>query len=149
MSVYETLLNPKTVDIETPNGMKQYVLSKFPATVGREICTQYLMTAMPKVGDYQRNEAMMFKLMCYVGVLGIAPEGDVLMLRNEGLVNNHVEDFEVLLRIEMAMMEHNYSFFSAGKMSKYFEIVLQKARALITSIATDFLQQSKTNDSQL
>lgn len=141
------LLQPKHEAIKLPDGSeKVFVLSKFPAIAGREIITQYPMTAAPKVGDYATNEALMLKLMGFVGV-EVEP-GKVVRLSTRELVNNHVPDFETLMRIEWAMMEYNCSFFARGKISGFFDALAGKLRPLILQTLTDLQEQSSRKGSQ-
>lgn len=137
------------IDKEIPlsaGGSKTYVLSKFPAVAGREIVTQYPTTGMPKLAQYEQNEEIMLKLMCYVGVR--MENGDVLQLRSKELVNNHVPDFEALMRIEWAMMEYNCSFFRNGAASALFGNWSEKVQQLITKMLTGFLQPSSQKGKQ-
>lgn len=124
---------------------KIYILSKFPAIPGREIITQYPTSAAPKIGDYQINEELMLKLMSYVGI----PRGDnlaPLMLTTQSLINNHVPNFEALIKIEWAMMEYNCSFLADGRALGFLEGLATKAQALIMQTLTDFsVQSSKKN----
>lgn len=120
-------------------GEKTYTLGKFPATVGREIITQYPITAMPKTGDYQTNEALMLKVMSYVAVPG--PNG-LIRLTTKALVDNHVEDATALLRLEWAMLEKNFAFFANGKASGFLQGLAEKVQALILKTLTDFSAQS-------
>jgi hypothetical protein len=135
------LLHPKPVEIELQDGTKKaFVLHKFPATIGREVVSQYPLSALPKLGDYKVNEAMMLKLMSYVTVpIGDTPQG--LPLTSVDLVNNHVPDFEALMRLEAAMLEYNCSFFTNGKVSSFLETIAAKAQVLITSTLTGLSQR--------
>ncbi|KAF9396647.1 hypothetical protein CPC16_010966 [Podila verticillata] len=64
-----TLLEPKEITIKTMAGEdRTYILSKFPAIAGREIVSQYPISAVPKLGDYKINEALMLKIMGFVAV---------------------------------------------------------------------------------
>ena len=56
------MLEPKEIEIEG----KKYIITKIPAVQGREILTQYPITAMPKIGQYKATEELMFKMMKYV-----------------------------------------------------------------------------------
>lgn len=138
------MLSPIEKEIECADGSKKtFILSKFPALAGREIITQYPLTAMPKVGDYKSNESVMMKMMEYVGVphptdATVAPT----MLKSAALIDNHVPDFECLMRLEAAMLEHNCSFFGNGRASTFFETITQKALALISKTLTDLSAQS-------
>lgn len=140
------LLEPIEKEFDLPNGSKKtFVLSKFPAVAGREIVTQYPTSAMPKIGDYATNEELMLKLMCYVGVpivIDGVPQQMPQLLITRQLVDNHVPDFETLMKIEMAMMEYNCTFFAQGKMSGIFDKLAGTVQKLILKTLTDFSQQS-------
>lgn len=140
------LLEPIEKEFELPKGGKKtFVLSRFPAVAGREIVTQYPTSAMPKIGDYALNEELMLKLMCYVGVpivLDGVTQSQPLMLTTRQLIDNHVPDFETLMKIEMAMMEYNCHFFQQGKLSGIFDKLGETVQRLILKTLMDFSQQS-------
>lgn len=135
-----SLLEP--IEKEIPlaeGGSKVFILSKFPAIAGREIVTQYPVSGAPKVGNYQTNETLMLKLMSYVAV---PTENGNLRLTTKELVNNHVPDFETLLKLEWAMMEYNCSFFRNGAVSGFLNVLTEKAQALIMKTLMGLSQQS-------
>lgn len=140
------MLEPKTVSIKCLDGTeKEFVISKFPALVGREVVTQYPTTAAPKVGDYQRNEELLLKMMSYVAA--ITPGGEIKLTTRE-LVNNHVPDYEALMRLEAKMLEYNTSFFNLAGVSTLLGGIEGKARELITQMLTLLSQQSQAPASQ-
>lgn len=144
--MHAPLIEPKEVTIETQSGSKKtYILSKFPAIQGREIISQYPVSAIPKIGDYATNQAVMLKLMCFVAV---NIDGTELKLFTKELVDNHVPDWETLVKIEKGMMEYNCSFFGEGRNSNFSAVIAQKARPLITKILTDLLEQSSLKKAQ-
>ena len=139
------LLQPLEKEIPLPNGgTKSFVISKFPATVGREIITQYPTSAAPKIGDYRLNEDLMFKLLCYVGVPVSGSEP--IMLTTRDLVNNHVPDWETLVKIEWAMMQYNSSFFENGKMLSFLDLMKGQLEGLVSKMLTSFVQSLSKND---
>lgn len=129
-------LSPTSVTI---NG-KEYTLTKFPATVGREIILQYPTSALPKVGEYKTNHALMLRIMSYVGVT--IGDGETLMLSTEALVNNHVPDGEALIKLEWAMIQHNYSFFKDGRASDFLGMLLERVSESTSKTLMSFLHQS-------
>ena len=140
------MLQPKEIEIECGDGSKKtFILSKFPAIAGREIITQYPLSAIPKLGDYGTNESIMLKIMGYVGA---RTDGGVLRLDSRALVDNHVPDFEALMRLEMAMIEYNCSFFANGKASGFFALIAEKVEALITKTLTDSAARSFPKNKQ-
>lgn len=130
-----SLLYPKEVEV---NG-KTFILSKFPAVAGREIVTQYPLTAIPKIGEYKSNETIMLKLMGYVAVK--AGDGMIRLTTRE-LIDNHVPDWETLAQLEIGMIEYNCSFFGDGRASAFFEGFALKVKAFLTQTLTDSLAQS-------
>lgn len=140
------MIKPKEITISDMDGNeRKYIISRVPATQAREIITQYPISAIPKLGDYSVNEAMMLKLMAHVACVTDSKE---IMLTTRSLIDNHVPDWETLAKIEMAMAEYNCSFFAAGKSSSFFEGLAVKAQALITKMLTDLLAQSSKSESQ-
>jgi len=135
------LLEPKEIEVSLiGGGTKTFVISKFPAVAGREIVTQYPVTATPKVGDYRANEELMLKLLSYVAVP--VNSSEPLRLSTQALIDNHVPDYEALMRLEFAMMEYNTSFFTNGKASNFFQGLLTKVQTSALQMLTQWSQQS-------
>lgn len=136
------MIEPETIEVTGRDGKpKTFVLSKLPATVGREVAAKYPVAILPKLGDYAVSEATMLLLMSYVGVP--RDGGNVpLMLTTKALVDSHVTDAEMLLKLEMAMLERNFSFFGNGKTWDFFATIAEQAKAWITSTLTDSLAAS-------
>lgn len=135
------MIQPKNITVKTESGEdKVYTLTKIPyMSGGREILTQFIPTAMPKVGDYQLNEALSKKLF---GFVFVDVGGNKIALSTTDLINNHVPDFQVGLRIEKEMLEYNFGFFDQGKILAFFQDLGQKAQASILPILTRLLEQS-------
>jgi len=141
------MLQTKDITLKGQDGVERtYVLSKFPAVAGREIITQYPLTAMPKIGDYATNQALMLKVLAFVGVR--LEGGEPLPLTTRALVDNHVPDWELLARLEWAMMEYNVSFFSNGLSSISWEGIAAKVQPLISQMLTGLSAQSSEADKQ-
>ena len=135
------MIQPKEVTIEAQDGRAlPFVLSKFPAVQGREIVAKYPLSAMPKLGDYQVNEETMLKLMAFVAVP--RESGEPLRLTTRALIDNHVPDWEVLAKLEFAMMEYNCSFFGNGKGSDFLSAITAKAQAFLSQTLMDLSAQS-------
>ena len=141
------MIEPKEIKVAGIDGAeKAYIISKLPATVGREVVAQYPVSAMPKVGDYQVNEQIMLKLMKHVAV--VTDNGTELTLSTKALIDNHCADWQVLAKLEMAMLEYNTSFFGDGKVSKLLDGFAETVPALITKILTDSLEQLLATEKQ-
>ena len=136
-----TLIQPQDIEIDG----KMYIISKFPAVAGREIIAKYPLSGLPKLGDYSVNEETMLKLMRYVAV---PKENGMLILNNRALVDNHVDSWETLAKIEMAMMEYNCSFFQNGRISTFLADVAQRLPQWITKTLTALSEQSSQKEKQ-
>lgn len=56
------LIKPKEVAIKDVDGLeKLFVISRLPATVGREILAKYPLSNAPKIGDYEVSKEAMLK----------------------------------------------------------------------------------------
>lgn len=106
------MIDSKEITVEYEGQELKYNISKFPATVGREIISKYPIANMPKIGDYKVSEETMLKLMSYVE--RVYPDR-VQPLTNRALVDNHVPSWEVLAKLEILMIDYNCSFFRNGK----------------------------------
>lgn len=110
------LIKPVDITLKSIDGEeKHFRISRVPATRGREIFTQYLPTAIPKIGDYKSNEKLMLMLICYVDVK--MASGEWMRLCPASL-DAHVTDFEMLGLLEVKMIGHNTNFFNPEKLSK-------------------------------
>lgn len=140
------LIKPEEIVFKDAEGNdRKFILSNFPAVQGREIIAQYPTSGLPKVGDYGLNRDLMLKLMSYVAV---DLNGTIQRLETEALVNNHVPDWEMLGRIEMAMMEKNCSFFRDGRSSDFLEKMAQTFLLKITETLTRLSEQSSLTEQQ-
>lgn len=140
------MIEPKEITVKTQSGEeKVYIIHKLPALTGREIVTKYPLSNIPKVGEYQQSEEVMLKLMAFVAVPGVS--GANLPLTTRALVDNHMPDWETLMKVEMAILEYNISFFGKGAISGFFESISPKvvawiSQTLIPSLAAS-LQTAK------
>lgn len=135
------LIKPKEITVKNLEGEDlPFTISRFPAVAGREIVCKYPLTAMPKLGDYHVNEETMLKAMSYVSVT--PANGEPIRLTNRTLVDNHVPDFECLMRLEAALLEYNTSFFGKDKASAFFAILGGNLRGWITKTLTALLAES-------
>jgi len=138
------LIQPKTLTItDIDGGDHEFVVSKLPATVAREVVAVYPFSAMPKIGDYAENEKIMLKMMKYVAKqLGDNQQ----RLVTRALIDNHCPDWEVLAKLEMAMIEYNTSFFANGRVSHKLERFGEIVQQSVIKILTQLLEQSSNQD---
>lgn len=135
------MIQPKEITIKTQAGdEKSFFISKFPATVGREIICKYPLSGIPKLGEYAVNEETMVKCLSHASV--ITGAGTELRLNTKAMIDNHVPDWETLVRLEYALLEYNCSFFQNGKISSFLDLMIARIEPLISKTLTASLQQS-------
>jgi hypothetical protein len=142
------LIKPIPLVLKCEDGKERtYILSNFPAVDGREIVSKYIAANMPKIGDYKESEEIMIKLMSYVAVKNGPVE---TRLSTKDLINNHCPGFEELMKIEMAMMEKNCSFFRDGRSLDFLENLTQMvARKVSEMLMLSSVQSSPTEKQAL
>ena len=144
------LLKPIQVTVtDADKQPHEYIISRMPATVAREVVAKYTGGTIPKVGEYESNHAAMLKMMRYVGKQ--AEDGDLIMLTNASLIDNHVPDGEALIRLEIEMMRHNTSFFGSAGSQTLTDFLQSKLAAFapkIMSMLTGLSQQLSAQDLQ-
>jgi len=133
------MIRQKEFKLETEDGVKTYVLHKIPYLAGgREVCTQFIPTGLPKVGDYKRNEELAQIIFSYVDV--ITEAGTPIRLTTKDLVGNHVPDFQTGVKIEKEMLEFNFGFFDTGKIYASLKSLAQQHQAKILPILMEYLE---------
>ena len=140
------LIEPKEFTVNDQNGNPcHYRLGRIPyLSGGREICSQFVSSAMPKVGDYKLNEDLSRNMFKFVSV--VRENGTEQALITDNLVNNHVPDFITGIKIEEAMLEHNLGFSVAGKVREFQQAWKTDLPALITKTLTILRQSLQEQD---
>lgn len=135
------MIEPKEISV---NG-KKFIISKLPATVGREVLFLYPTSNIPKVGDYKASQDIMLKLMSYVAVE--TADGKQVELKTQALVDNHVPNAETLILLEKEMFAYNFDFFTNGNASNFLKALekraTQKGIEMLTTLLERLLQAGK------
>lgn len=143
------LLKAKTVTVTDADGAEhEFVISRLPATAGREVLSKYPLANLPKTGDYQTSKEAMLLLMSYVGK---EVDGQVVRLRTQALIDNHVPDGEALIRLEIEMLKYNTSFFGTGSGQSFLDYLLTALEGSLPKIIgtlTRSLEKSLAQGSQ-
>ena len=105
-----------------------FKVHRVPATLGRKIFSQYIPTALPKVGNYADNERLMLELLSYVQV---SHEGNWIALDSQLMIDSHVTSWEMLISLEKEMVCFNTNFLQKGSLSAVFQ-------SLITRVVSEF-----------
>lgn len=135
------MIEPKEIEIKG----KKYVISKLPATVGREVLFKYPTSNLPKVGDYNVSQEIMLKLLSYTAV--VLEDGRQIELNTQSLVDNHVPNAETLILLEKEMFMYNYDFFQNGTASAFLQALekraIQKGSEILTTLLAQLSHQAK------
>ena len=126
------LIKPKEITvIDSDRQQHTFIISRLPATIGREILAKYPLSNAPKIGDYEVSKEAMLKMMAYVAV---EKEGREIYLKTSTLIDNHVPDGEALIRLELEMLKYNTSFFGNGGSQNFLQYLLGKLSGSLPSI---------------
>lgn len=129
------MIQPKEISI---NG-KKFIISKLPATVGREVLFLYPTSNIPKVGDYKASQDIMLKLMSYVAVE--TADGTQVELKTQALVDNHIPNAETLILLEKEMFSYNFDFFTNGNASNFLKALEKRATQKGIEMLTTLLER--------
>ena len=140
------LIKPLEIEVKSIDGeSKTFMISRVPASKGREIFTQYIPTAMPKVGDYKSNEKLMKMLMSHVDVK--AADGSWVRLNQDPILDSHVTDWEMLAKLELEMVKYNTNFFSPEKLSsvlaKFNQTLPERVMSMLNRLSGQLSAKSK------
>ncbi|HGN2030680.1 TPA: hypothetical protein ACKRXS_001584 [Proteus mirabilis] len=126
------LIKPKEITvIDSDRQQHTFIISRLPATIGREILAKYPLSNAPKIGDYEVSKEAMLKMMAYVAV---EKEGQEIYLKTSTLIDNHVPDGEALIRLELEMLKYNTNFFGNGGSQNFLQYLLGKLSGSLPSI---------------
>jgi hypothetical protein len=126
------LIKPKEIIITDLDGdEKTFIISRLPATVGREVLAKYPVATAPKLGDYGVSTEAMRLMMGYVAVPRAMDEP--LRLKTQALIDNHVPDGQSLIKLEFEMLRYNTDFFGKEGSRDFLASLIQKYLPLTIS----------------
>lgn len=135
------LIKPKEITIKDLDGQDcTFIISRLPATVGREILAKYPVANAPKLGDYGVSTEAMKLMMNYVAVP--REMGDPLRLKTQALIDNHVPDGQTLIRLEFEMLRYNTDFFGIAGSQDFLGSLIKKYLPLAMRTLMDSLPPS-------
>lgn len=129
------LLEPKTVEI---NGYR-FIISKMPCTVAQEVIFKLPTGLVPLISNFSQAEEMAFKMLSYCErVYNDRPN---VPLISKEIIDNHVPDFQTLMKLEQECLQYNYDFFEQGKVLSFLNKGLSLAESKASGILTDLLDK--------
>lgn len=141
------MIDPKNVEITDMGGtIRKYRIGKIPyLSGGREVASQFVTSASPKIGNYKTNENL--SRIMFANTAVILENGRELKLVTDELVNNHVPDFWTGVKLEQQILEHNLGFSVAGKVLEFQQTLTEELPGWILKMATLWQQSLHKQDS--
>jgi hypothetical protein len=137
------LLQTKTVEI---NGYK-FVISKMPCTVAQEVIFKLPTGLIPLISQFSQSEEMAFKMLSYCERVYTDGRANVGLI-SRALIDNHVPDFDTLIKLEEECLKFNFDFFEQGKVLSFLNKGLSLAESKASGILTDLLDKLLSADVQ-
>lgn len=123
--------------VEKTIGGKVYKINKYGALTGRAIVVQYPLSALIQNKEYEKNEAVMLRLMGTVEAK--LEDGSYQALTTRALIDNHVASWDELTMIEIESLKFNCPQFfdgsAAGLMGKLDGWFTKKLTQVLTEVA--------------
>lgn len=137
------LLQAKTVEI---NGYK-FIISKMPCTVAQEVIFKLPTGLIPLISQFSQSEEMALKMLSYCERVYADGQSNVRLI-SKALVDNHVPDFDTLIKLENECLQFNFDFFAQGKVLDFLNKGLSLAESKASGILTDLLDKLLSADVQ-
>jgi len=130
----KTLLEPKEVDI---NGHK-FIISKMPCTVAQSVLFNIPTGLIPVISEFKRTEEQAFKMLAYCERVYTDGRANVPLISKQ-IIDNHVPDFDTLIKLEYECLNYNFDFFTRERVLTLLNQALSHAESRVSGILTDFL----------
>ena len=130
------LLQPKTVEI---NGYK-FVISKMPCTVAQEVLCQLPAGFLPVISEFTKSEEQLFRMLSYCERVYTDGRANVPLI-SKTIIDNHVPDFNTLIKLEWEVLQYNFDFFAQGRLLNFLNEGLSLAGSKASGILTDLLDK--------
>lgn len=129
----KVLLEPKEVEI---NGFK-FIISKMPCTVAQEVVFNLPGGLIPVLSDFTKAEEQAFKMLSYCE--RVYTDGHSVPLISKAIIDNHVPNFDTLIKLEHECLQYNYDFFGNGRALDFLNKAVSLAKSNVSEILTDLL----------
>lgn len=138
------MIKPKEITITDMDGVaKTYTITRFTTTDGIDILLKLPMSAMPVIGDFEKLKGVRDDIFKFVFV---DVNGNKIALSTKALIDNHVNDAGVAIKIIKEILVYNYSFFQNGTLSILFAKWAENIPVLAQKILIPlFMQSSQKN----
>jgi len=133
------LIKPKEIEVKDIDGdTHKIIISRFNALDGYEIVANFPKTVFNKGESFAQHREVLVKILSHCEK--VKPDGEKIRLTTEGLINNHITDFEMILKILKEMGEYNTNFLQVFKKQDILTKLQEKLPSIATKIITTSLQ---------
>jgi len=134
------LRDPQEITVKDGDGKeKNFILSKMPAWDGFEIMARLpsaiINGSLPKISDFDIVRELQTKIMKYVA---IDLKGQITPLSTQALIDNHCGDWECFVRLLIAEVQYNNSFFRNGTALNFLKGIAHQYLAKISEMLTQY-----------
>lgn len=129
------LLQPKEIEIE---GSK-FIISKMPCTVAQEVLFNLPTGLIPLLSNFSKSEEMAFKMLSYCE--RVYTDRPNVPLKSKVLIDNHVPDFNTLIKLEQEVLQYNFDFFASERVLNFLNEGLSRVESKASGILTDLLDK--------
>ncbi len=131
-----TLLEPKEVEI---NGYK-FIISKMPCTVAQEVIFNLPTGLIPIISEFKKTEEQAFKMLSFCERVYSDGKNNVPLI-SKAIIDNHVPDFNTLIKLEYECLNYNFDFFGNGRALDFLNKGVSLAKSSVSEILTDLLDK--------
>lgn len=129
------LLEPKEIEI---NGYK-FIISKMPCTVAQEVIFNLPTGLIPIISEFKKSEEQAFKMLAYCE--RVYTDKNNVPLKSKAIIDNHVPDFDTLIKLEYECLNYNFDFFGNGRALDFLNKGISLAKSNVSEILTDLLDK--------
>lgn len=130
------LLEPKTVEI---NGYK-FIISKMPCTVAQEVIFKLPTGLIPLLSNFSQTEEVAFKMLSYCERVYEDGQPNIKLI-SKTIIDNHVPNFDTLIKLEQECLQYNYDFFNDGRVLDFLNKGLSHVESRASGMLTDLLDK--------
>ncbi len=132
----KVLLEPKEIEI---NGYK-FIISKMPCTVAQEVIFNLPTGLIPILSEFKKTEEQAFKMLAYCERVYTDGRGNVPLI-SKAIIDNHVPNFDTLIKLEYECLNYNFDFFGNGSLLGFLNKGVSLAKSNVSEILTDLLDK--------
>lgn len=140
------LIKPKEIELKDLDGdTHKFIISRFNALDGYELISNFPKTMFNKGGEsFKDHKEVLIKIFSHVEAF--KQDGNTIRLTSEALINNHIPDYELLMKILKEVGTYNSSFLGNVSGLSIIDQIKTKLPTLAQKILMDSLKQLSKKD---